>query len=43
MFVIGHKSPNRREIGTLLYYGAEANEANKVIAENAEKYTRIDQ
>ena len=43
MFVIGHKTPNRREIGEILYYGADADEANKAVADNAEKFPRIDQ
>jgi hypothetical protein len=42
MFVIGHKTPNRREIGKILYYGDDADEANKAVAENADKFARID-
>ena len=41
ILVFGNKTPNRREVGTLLYLGNDGDEALKVIEENADKYPRI--
>ena len=42
MFVIGHTTPNRRAIGEILYYGSDADAANQVVADNVDKFPRID-
>jgi len=41
MFVIGYKTPNLKETGTLLYHGDDADAANKAHLDNADKFPRI--
>jgi hypothetical protein len=43
ILVFGHKTPNRREVGELLYLGNDGDEAQKAIDENKDKFPRIDQ